>query len=112
MDTALATKPAYAELTRQQLRIYRFRHLDQMIWWDRATMMPPKGNEARAAAQAELGAHIHRLQTEPKQRQLLDAADAEPLDVVEQAEVVSEPEIGGVPVVLGSWLGSWLGLEL
>jgi hypothetical protein len=37
---------------------------------------------------------------------------AEPLDVVELEDVVSEPEIGGVPVVLGSWLGSWLGLEL
>jgi hypothetical protein len=33
---------------------------------------------------------------------------ADPLDVVELGEVVSEPEIGGVPVVLGSWLGSWL----
>jgi hypothetical protein len=29
---------------------------------------------------------------------------ADPLDVVELEEVVSEPEIGGVPVVLGSWL--------
>ena len=80
-------KPAYAELTRQQLRIYRFRHFASMGSWDRAAMMPPKGNEARAAAQAELEAHIHRLLTDPAQEGLIAAAEQEPLDEVERANL-------------------------
>jgi carboxypeptidase Taq len=87
MDTPLATRPAYAELARQQQKIYHFHHLSKMIGWDRAAMMPPKGNEARAAAQAELDSHIHHLQTDPRQKGLLDAADAEPLDEVERANL-------------------------
>ena len=88
MDTATAaTKPAYAELARRQLQIYRFNHLSSMVWWDRAAMMPPKGNEARAAAQAELDAHIHHLQTDPRQKALLDAAEGESLDDIERANL-------------------------
>ena len=80
-------KPAYAELARQQLRIYRFRHFASMGSWDRAAMMPPKGNEARAAAQAELEAHIHRLLTDPRHGSLIAAAEQEPLDEVERANL-------------------------
>jgi hypothetical protein len=55
-----------------------------------------------------------RIESEDMLSSSLEVAGgvAEPLDVVELEDVVSEPEIGGVPVVLGSWLGSWLGLEL
>jgi len=81
------TKPNYTELTRLQLQIYRFHHFGSMAWWDRSAMMPPKGNEARAAAMAELEAHIHGLQTDPRQIDLLAAADDEPLDDVERANV-------------------------
>jgi carboxypeptidase Taq len=88
MDTTTpTTKPAYAELTRLQLQIYRFRHISSMVWWDRAAMMPPKGNEARSAAQAELEAHIHRLTTDPRQEALLEAAEQEPLDDLERANL-------------------------
>jgi carboxypeptidase Taq len=87
MDIAINTKPAYAELARQQQKIYRFRHFSSMASWDRAAMMPPKGNEARAAAQAELEAHIHRLRTDPKQKDLLQAAEQEPLDEVERSNL-------------------------
>lgn len=88
MDTPVAsTKPAYAELTRLQLQVYRFSHLASMISWDRASMMPPKGNEARAAAMAELDAHIHRLRIDPRQKALLDAAESESLDEVERANL-------------------------
>ena len=87
MDTALTKTPAYDELTRQQQKVYRFTHLLSMIWWDRAAMMPPKGNEARAAALAELETHIHRLRTEPRQKELLAAADGESLDDVERANL-------------------------
>jgi carboxypeptidase Taq len=89
MDTRAVNpaKPAYAALTRQQLQIYRFRHFASMAYWDRSSMMPPKGNEARAAALAELEAHIHRLLTDPRQRDALDAAEQEPLDELERANV-------------------------
>jgi carboxypeptidase Taq len=87
MDTAAPAKPAYAELTRLQLQIYRFRHFANMGSWDRAAMMPPKGNEARAAAQAELEAHIHRLITDARQKDLIDAAEGEALDDVERANL-------------------------
>ena len=87
MDTIATNKPAYAELARQQLRIYRFRHFASMGSWDRAAMMPPKGNEARAAAQAELEAHLHRLLTDPAQGRLLAAAAQEPLDELERANL-------------------------
>lgn len=80
-------KPAYTELARHQLRIHRFRHFDSMASWDQAAMMPPKGNEARAAAQAELEALIHRLQTDPRQVELMAAAEGEPLDDTERANL-------------------------
>jgi carboxypeptidase Taq len=87
MDTHVATKPAYAELARLQLQIYRFSHFSKMASWDRAAMMPPKGNEARAAAQAELEAHIHRLVTDRRQEELLARAEQEPLDDLERANL-------------------------
>jgi carboxypeptidase Taq len=87
MDTHAPAKPSYAALTRLQLQIYRFRHFASMASWDRAAMMPPKGNEARAAAQAELEAHIHRLLTDPRQPGLMKAAEDEPLDDLERANL-------------------------
>lgn len=83
MDTSrIAGKPAYAELARLQQRLYRLDHLGSIAFWDRNTMMPPKGNEARAAAEAELETVMHALVTDPRQKGLLAAAEAEPLDEV------------------------------
>lgn len=87
MDTPVSTKPAYAELARGQLRLHRLSHLESLAGWDRNTMMPPGGNGARAAATAELKGVIHRLRTDPKQRELLHAAEAEPLTEVERANL-------------------------
>lgn len=88
MDTyAHATKPAYNELTRLQSRLHRLSHLGQIVGWDRNTMMPPKGNEARAAAQAELEALIHRFRTDPQQVEWLRTAESEPLDDFERANL-------------------------
>ncbi len=50
-------------------------------------MMPPKGNEARAAAEAELNALIHRTRTDPRLAEWLRAAEAEPLDDVARANL-------------------------
>jgi carboxypeptidase Taq len=78
---------SYAELCRIWSRLYRFNHLSAIVGWDRNAMMPPKGNAARAAAEAELHALIHRTRTEPRLRGLLDAAEQEPLSDVERANL-------------------------
>jgi carboxypeptidase Taq len=83
----MIAKPAYTELARSQLRLHHLTHLGDIVGWDRMTMMPPKGNEARAAAQAELDAMIHRLRTDPQQADLLRAAESEPLDDAERANL-------------------------
>ena len=83
----MIAKPAYTELARAQLRLHHLDHLGSIVGWDRATMMPPKGNEARAAAEAELGAVVHRLRTDPRQGELLRAAESEPLDEAERANL-------------------------
>ena len=49
--------------------------------------MPPAGNEARAAALAEMGALLHRLVTDPQLARELDGADAEPLDEPQRANL-------------------------
>ena len=88
MDTRTAsTKPAYAELARLQVRLHRLSHLGSIVGWDRNTMMPPKGNEARAAAEAELDALVHRLRTDPQQAEWIRAAQSEPLDDFERANL-------------------------
>src|SRR5262249_43628154 len=46
-----------------------------------------KGNEARAAAEAELEALMHRLRIDPRQVEWMRAAEGEPLDEVERANL-------------------------
>ena len=77
----------YAELVRVWLRLYRFNHLSSVVGWDRNAMMPPNGNTARAAAEAELHALIHRTRTEPRLAELLRAAEAESLTDIERANL-------------------------
>jgi carboxypeptidase Taq len=78
---------AYEELARLQLKLHRYSHLGSIVSWDRAAMMPPKGHEARAAAEAELDTLIHTLRTDPKQVEWLDRAEGESLDDVERANL-------------------------
>jgi carboxypeptidase Taq len=82
-----ATKPAYAELCRVWSRLYRYDHLAAIVGWDRNAMMPPKGNAARAAAEAELNALRHRTRTDPQLETWLRAAEQEPLAEVERANL-------------------------
>jgi carboxypeptidase Taq len=81
------TAPAYAELTRIHTRLYRYHHLSAIVGWDRNAMMPPKGNEARAAAEAELSALIHRTRTGPRLQALIEGAAQEPLDDLARANL-------------------------
>ncbi len=78
---------AYADLTRTFTRLYRFRHLASLAGWDHAAMMPPRGNDARAAAMAELGVHMHGMLTDTALKAKIDAAEQEKLKPIEQANV-------------------------
>lgn len=79
--------PAYTELCRVHSRLYRYDHLAAIVGWDRNTMMPPKGSEARAAAVGELAALIHRTRTDPRLTEWLRAAEQEPLDDIQRANL-------------------------
>jgi carboxypeptidase Taq len=83
----MSTPTAYTELCRIYTRLYRYQHLSSMVGWDRNAMMPSKGNDARAAAEAELNALIHRTRTDSRLADWLRAADAESLDNVARANL-------------------------
>lgn len=83
----MADNTAYTRLTEVQARIYRYQHLAAMVGWDRNAMMPPKGNEARAQAEAELQALIHRQRTDPQLKTWLRAAEEEALSDIERANL-------------------------
>ncbi|MDH3412237.1 MAG: carboxypeptidase M32 [Gammaproteobacteria bacterium] len=83
----MSAAPAYTELCRVHSRLYRYYHLAAIVGWDRNAMMPPKGSEARAAAEAELAALIHRTRTDRRLVEWLRAAEQEPLDDVQGANL-------------------------
>lgn len=85
MSDPPARKPAYTELTRIHNRLYRYGHLASIVSWDRNAMMPPKGNAARAAAEAELHKLMHRIRTDPQLAKLIRQAEDEPLTDIERA---------------------------
>ena len=87
MNNIQGQTPAYSALTRIYTRLYRYNHLGAIVGWDRNAMMPPKGNDARAAAEAELYALIHRTRTDPQLKAWLDAAEGEPLDELARANL-------------------------
>jgi carboxypeptidase Taq len=80
--------PAYDELKRIWTQLHHFGHLQAIAGWDQSAMMPPKGNDARANAMAEMEGLLHRLRTDPKLSTLLASADGEPLDEVARANLV------------------------
>mgnify|MGYP003346548584 FL=1 len=52
----------YGTLVTLHQRLHHLRHLASIAGWDQAANMPPKGNEARAAALSELAGLMHGLQ--------------------------------------------------
>ncbi|WP_199052451.1 carboxypeptidase M32 [Aquitalea sp. ASV15] len=78
---------AYPSLVASFTRLYRYEHLSAMVSWDQATMMPPKGNDARAAAQAELDVLMHATLTDPALAALLQQAEQEDLSQQERASL-------------------------
>src|SRR4051812_27476011 len=69
-----SSHPAYDQLAAAYARIHRFQHLEAIVGWDQAANMPPKGNEARAAALAELAGLLHRLRTDGELRTAMQRA--------------------------------------
>ncbi|KEG07715.1 metallocarboxypeptidase [Trypanosoma grayi] len=80
---------AYVELEKIFTRIYRFRHLAALSFWDTQVIMPPGGAAARGAALAELELHIHQLLTDPKAAALLKEArqDEQQLEPLQRANL-------------------------
>lgn len=79
--------PAYDELTATYVRMHRLGHLGSIAGWDQAANMPPKGNEARAAALAELAALLHRMRTDPGLADRIERAEQEPLTDAQRANL-------------------------
>ncbi|MDP1692342.1 MAG: carboxypeptidase M32 [Burkholderiaceae bacterium] len=79
--------PAYNELARHYTRLHHFQHLGSIADWDQAAHMPPKGNEARAAALAELAALMHRMRTDTTLAERLARAEQEPLSDHQRANL-------------------------
>jgi carboxypeptidase Taq len=79
--------PTYDELAGTWGRLHRLGHLQSIAGWDQAANMPPKGNEARAAAMAEMAALMHRLRTDPQLRDQLQRAEDEPLSDLQRANL-------------------------
>lgn len=78
---------AYEALARQQTQLYRLGHLSAICNWDQAANMPPKGNDARSAAMAELAQLMHQLSTDPQVDTLMQQALQESLNDDESANL-------------------------
>lgn len=87
IEIQMSNTPAYSELCKTYSRIYRYNHLAAIVGWDRNAMMPANGNEARAAAEAELNALLHRARTDAQLAERLRAAGQEVLDDVARANL-------------------------
>ncbi|AAQ58967.1 carboxypeptidase M32 [Chromobacterium violaceum] len=83
----MGNQTAYQSLTRTFERLHRFGHLGAIASWDQAAMMPAKGNEARAAAQAELQVLMHQLITSPELERQLQQAEQENLNDAQRASL-------------------------
>jgi carboxypeptidase Taq len=79
--------PTYDGLAAHWARLHRLGHLQSIAGWDQAAKMPPKGNEARAAALAEMAALLHRMRTDPLLPAQLDGAEQEVLSELQRANL-------------------------
>src|SRR6188768_121897 len=79
--------PSYDDLATHYTRLHHFQHLASIVGWDQAANMPPKGNEARAAALAELAALMHRMRTDAMLSERLARAEEEPLSEHQRANL-------------------------
>ena len=78
---------SYDALASTWTRMHHLGHLQSIAGWDQAANMPPKGNEARAAALSEMAALLHRMRTDPELERRLQQAEQEPLDDMQRANL-------------------------
>jgi carboxypeptidase Taq len=83
----MSSTPAYDALAATNLRMHHLAHLGSIAHWDQETNMPPRSNEARGAALAELAALLHRMRTEPQLRERIERAEEEPLAELQRANL-------------------------
>ena len=70
---------SYSKLAQRFTQLHHFAHLGAICGWDRATMMPDGGNEARSAALAELSVLMHQRLTAPELAEWFATAQEESL---------------------------------
>jgi len=78
---------AYTELEGRAKRVAALGDGLSILMWDQEVMMPDGANAGRALQMATLAKLIHDLETEPEWAALLDAAEGEPLDEWQQANI-------------------------
>ncbi|MDE2368344.1 MAG: carboxypeptidase M32 [Burkholderiales bacterium] len=78
---------SYDALTRAWTRMHHLGHLEAIANWDRAANMPPKGNEARAAALAEVATLLHGMRTAPELGERIERAAQEDLAPEQRANL-------------------------
>jgi carboxypeptidase Taq len=79
--------PSYDALSATWTRLHRLGHLQSLAGWDQAANMPPKGNEARAAAMGEMAGLLHRMRTAPELDSQLQRAEQEDLSDLQRANL-------------------------
>lgn len=87
---SMATAPmssAYHDLVDLWSRVHRLSHLNAIASWDQAANMPPSGNEARAAAMAEMAVLLHGMLTAPELAEQHKAAEKEELNQQQSANL-------------------------
>jgi carboxypeptidase Taq len=81
------TESHYETLEKLWRRSHHLTHLQRIAIWDQAANMPAKGNEARAAALAEIATSIHDLLTDLSVETLLSQAAQETLEPSQKANL-------------------------
>ncbi|MFM7295185.1 MAG: carboxypeptidase M32 [Burkholderiales bacterium] len=81
------SQSAYQELSTTWKRLHHFGHLQALAGWDRMSMMPASGNDARANAMAEMDGLLHSIRTNPQLEVFLDHAEREALDDAQRANL-------------------------
>ena len=81
------SQTAYQELSSTWKRLHHFSHLQALAGWDRMSMMPSSGNDARSNAMAEMDGLLHSIRTNPQLKSFLDSAEREGLGDMERANL-------------------------
>jgi carboxypeptidase Taq len=77
----------YKRLEDHFQRLSHVAHALTFLQWDQLVMMPPRGNEARSEAIAELSSLYHDILTDPALGDLLEYARARPATVEQSASI-------------------------